>query len=272
MPQIFPIPKTRDLPPSNARKNGRNAPIFTQLTPRFRCPASGFSLVELLVVIGLIVLIAGFASSALRGIAEGNSHQKALIGISSALENARQSAVANGTYTWVAMSNERDPESRQNVVTVATLASKDGTRGSSVADPSNVRLLSKIEKFESVVLDDDPPSSSRLRLPNVNSVPASPSESQFQPDSKDLSNDYSKLQFNWVVMFTPRGEAVVDANPASGQSDADGDSIDLVEAIDFAVIPSRGENPSPIEEKSAAAIRINGLTGQVDVYQAQAGS
>lgn len=233
--------------------------------------AHGFSLVEVLVVIGLIVLIAGFSSSALRGIAEGNSHQKALIGISAALEGARQSAIANGTYTWVAMSSERDPQSNQNVVTVATFASKDGTRGPSVASSSNLKLLSKVEKFESVVLDDNPPSSSRLTLPDLISSPASPSQSGFSPvksDSTDLAADYRKLTYNWVVMFTPRGEAVVDANPSSGQNGADGDTIDLVEAIEFAVIPSRGESPSNTEEKSAAAIRVNGLTGQVDVYQA----
>lgn len=246
--------------------------MITPVRTRRQPAASGFSLVEILVVIGLIVLIAGFSSSALRGIAEGNSQQKALIGISAALEGARQSAVANGTYTWVMMSSERDPESNQNIVTVATLASKDGTRGLSVASPSNVKLLSKVEKFESVILDDNPPSASRLTLPNVNGMPASPSESQGPLESNDLSADHTKLTFNWIVMFTPRGEAVIDANPASGQDGADGDSIDLVEAIDFAVISSRGERPSSAEEKAAAAIRVNGLTGQVDVYQAQAGS
>lgn len=230
----------------------------------------GFSLVEILVVIGLIVLIAGFSSSALRGLAEGNSQQKALIGIAAALEGARQSAVASGTYTWVAMRSE--PDKNQNVITVATFASKDGTRGPSVLDEANVKLLSKVERYESVKLEDAVPSGTRLDLPNVNGSPKSPSESVFSPNSNDLPPDYKNTSFDWVVVFTPRGEAAVDANPPSGQDGSDADSLDLAEAIEFAVIPSRGTSPSPTEEKSAAAIRVNGLTGQVDVFQPQAGS
>ena len=228
----------------------------------------GFSLIELLTVTAIIVLVASFSTSALRGLAGGDNLQSAVIGISSTLEAARQAAIASGSYTWVAMSEERDPNADQPAVVVAAFTSKVGTRGADFRNGADMRLLSKVVKYDGVTLMTEPPGGSSLasQLPKVHSK-HSPSDSNFKPQSDDLPGPYRNVAFDWVVIFNPRGEAGIDSD--SGMQNADSDSIDLAEAVEFTVVSSKGDNPSSKEEKSAVTIRVNGLTGQVDVYQAE---
>lgn len=224
-------------------------------------------MIELLSVMAILALIAGFSASGLRNLAQGDHLQRAVIGISSALEAARQTAIARGTYTWVGFHCGKDASLGQNAVVVAAFASKTGTRGAGFINGKDVQLLSRVLKFDAVTLQDAPPSGSAVTLPAVSSK-STPADSSFKPQSDDLPTAYKGMDFDWVVIFNPRGEAAVDQD--TGMDEADAESLRRTEAIDFAVVPSKGAAPSSLEEKSAEAIRVNGLTGKVDVYRAEA--
>lgn len=237
--------------------------FLKSMNPSVECRKSaGFSLVELLVVIALIILIAGFATSGMRGLVEGDRLSKALIGISGAMEIARQTAISRGTYTWVGMNSEADPKTGQNTITVATFASEDGTRAGG-SDLTKMQVISKAMPYDSVILLPNQPAGNKLdasKLPDVGNAP-DPSQSTFHPKSKDLPSRLSNLNFNWVVVFTPRGEACIDKGGGT-----DGDSLSLTQAIRMWVSGSKGHSPSAVESKAASMIQVNGITGQVDVF------
>lgn len=255
----------RSIPPGNLRFSLKFA-TADPVSPSFKRTARGFSLVEIMVVTSIIVLLLGFSTSAFRNVTQGDARERAVVGISSAFEAARQHAVTKSTYTWVAMHSGENRYAKQNVVTVATFASVDGTRGPSVGNPENVRLLAKVETFEGVDLLENLPSGTSTYLPPVASI-ESPKKSNFPLRSNDIPREYADLEFDWIVMFTPRGEAVIDRGPASGQPGADADSVDLSDTVQLVVISRKGKSSSEQESKSAMTLRLNSLTGQLTVFR-----
>src|SRR5436309_1401865 len=88
-----------------------------------------FSLMELMVVIGVVVIVAGLLAPAMTGIKGGADVTNAAYAIKGALEQARTYAMANNTYTWVGFagsvgSNVTDVTGQ---VSLAVVASNDGT-------------------------------------------------------------------------------------------------------------------------------------------------
>ena len=100
----------------------------------------GFTLVELLIVVGIIGLLLVLIAPAFTSIKSGSDFSSAVNGISDVLENARTYAKANRTYVFVGLAevdSSIDPGASPQVTTgatpygrvaVAVVASKDGTR------------------------------------------------------------------------------------------------------------------------------------------------
>jgi hypothetical protein len=131
-----------------------------------------------------------------------------------------------------------------------------------------MRLLSKIEQYDSVELGEEKPSGNQLELSNLVDVGASPStpkQSSFRPTSASIPPRLKNLAFDWVVIFTPRGEACVDADPATSGT-SDGDDLKPTKAIRMWVTSVKGSEPSNLENKSASLVQLNGITGEVDVF------
>src|SRR2546423_3349041 len=113
-----------------------------------RCPvakerahrSSGFTLLELLIVIGIIGLLLVLIAPAFTTMKSGSDFTNAIYGVQGVLENARTYAKANNTYVFVGFAevdSSVDPSVSPQVtlgaapygrVTVAVVASKDGTR------------------------------------------------------------------------------------------------------------------------------------------------
>src|SRR5213083_674459 len=91
---------------------------------------SAFTLLELLIVIGIIAVLLVLIAPALTTIKSGTDVTSAAYTIKGVLDTARTYAKANNTYTWVGFTGSIGPNAPQNIsgqVKVAIVASKDGT-------------------------------------------------------------------------------------------------------------------------------------------------
>ena len=136
--------RTPGSPPVNCRFPALNLrryfPAFT--LPRQRDPESirGFTLLELLIVVGIIATLLVLIAPAFTNMKTGADFTNAVYGIQGLLENARTYAKANNTYVFIGFAEVEssvDPSVNPQVTTgpapygrvaVAVVASKDGTR------------------------------------------------------------------------------------------------------------------------------------------------
>src|SRR6184192_2256299 len=103
---------------------------------------AGFTLLELLIVIGIIALLLVLLAPAFTTIKSGTDVTSAAYTIKGVLDTARTYAKANNTYTWVGFFEEDVSQPSTNPATAGTgrivmsvVASKDGT---SIYDPTNL--------------------------------------------------------------------------------------------------------------------------------------
>src|SRR5438105_6354918 len=105
--------------------------------------ASAFTLLELLIVVGIIAVLLVLIAPAFTTIKGGNDVTSAAYTIKGVLDQARTYAMANNTYTWVGFYEENtvNPASPNSStpaigrVIMSVVASKDGT---SAYDPNNL--------------------------------------------------------------------------------------------------------------------------------------
>jgi prepilin-type N-terminal cleavage/methylation domain-containing protein len=104
--------------------------------PTGQCIQAGFTLLELLIVVGIIGLLMVLIAPAFTNMKSGSDFTNAVYGIQGVLENARTYAKANRTYVFVgfaevdsSVDSSASPQLAGNGrVAVAVVASKDGTR------------------------------------------------------------------------------------------------------------------------------------------------
>src|SRR5947208_9250244 len=119
-------------------------PGLTSLKQRER--VSAFTLLELLIVIGIIAILLVLIAPAFTNLKSAGDVTSAAYTIKDVLDTARTYAKANNTYTWVGFYEEDVSQPSTNPATAGTgrivmsiVASKDGTR---VYDPSNLTTIS----------------------------------------------------------------------------------------------------------------------------------
>src|SRR5215472_9483559 len=120
----------------------RKRSAFTLVEQRER--ASAFTLLELLIVVGIIGLLLALIAPAFTSIKGGTDVTSAAYTIKGALDTARTYAKANNTFTWVGFMEvdaSQNPSVSPQVigigrVAVAIVASKDGTRGYDMTPPN----------------------------------------------------------------------------------------------------------------------------------------
>jgi prepilin-type N-terminal cleavage/methylation domain-containing protein len=224
-----------------------------------------FSLVEMLVVISIMAILTAIAAPSLMGPTSSGRMNKNLLKLSGLLEEARQYAIAQNTYVWVAFEPGTDATGAKTL-SVALVASNDGTDPASPSSWSGnsygtvpsaqMGLVSKIVTLNQFSLSDAGTYGTAI-LP---SLPATPTPVSSPANSlASNSSGFFNLQipgtsglqtFTEAVEFTPTGEARNGSNP-----------VDLVE-LDCQ--PQRGTSS---DTNNVAVIRVNGLTGESIIYR-----
>ena len=105
----------------------------------------GFSLVEILVVVAIMVIVIALSMGAMNGLKGAGDATKSVYDIKGTLDQARAYALANNTYVWVGFFEEDGSKTSTSPATsgtgrvvIATVASKDGTR---IYDPTSPPAL-----------------------------------------------------------------------------------------------------------------------------------
>jgi type II secretory pathway pseudopilin PulG len=255
--------------------------------PKLRERLSAFTLLELLIVVGIIGLLMVLIAPAFTSIKGGTDVTSAAYTIKGVLDTARTYAKANNTYTWVGFYEEDVSGSSTSPATAGTgrivmsiVASKDGTMLYTVplassftidAPPNQTALIQvgKLVKIDNLHLKTfSAPTSTPPPLDTFDTRPAPTLTAQIgdtTPATPYLSFHYpvggSQYAFTKVIQFTPHGEGVVDNSTyfASGAT--------LAPISEIGVEPTHGSAVTSSTPANVVAIQFTGLGGDVKIYR-----
>jgi Tfp pilus assembly protein FimT len=260
-----------------------------------------FTLLELLIVVGIIGLLLVLLAPAFTNLKSGSNFTNAVYGIQGVLENARTYAKANRTYVFVGFAevdSSVDPSISPQVTTgtapfgrvaVAVVASKDGTRQFAYAasgqgsdwtanysNGANLTAIGKLQRYDNLHFLVDFPSWLPSAHPNSNMARFQPTGPPYSlggdwsgitpatPFSWPLGSSLNNGQYNFtrVIYFDPTGTARI-------ATSTNADAIAQVMEIDLQ--PSNGTRvpavPSNQDVGNQAAIQIAPMSGEVRVYR-----
>jgi prepilin-type N-terminal cleavage/methylation domain-containing protein len=251
------------------------------------CRSSGFTLLELLIVVGIIGLLLVLIAPAFTTIKGGNDVTSAAYTIKGVLDTARTYAKANNTYTWVGFYEEDASQpsttpasSGFGRLVMSIVASKDGTM---IYDPTNLGQqnlttglspVGKPVKIDNVHLwtHTDAPSGTGSTFdtrPNVASVycigDVSPVSST-TPFQYPVGNPAPSAQYSFVkvVQFSPRGDARINNSTINGSGT---EIFPLQTAAEIAVEPTHGAAVPASLPADLVAVQFTGVGGNVRIYR-----
>jgi Tfp pilus assembly protein FimT len=254
--------------------------------PKQRERASAFTLLELLIVVGIIGLLLVLIAPAFTYIKGGTDVTSAAYTIQGVLDTARTYAKANNTYTWVGFFEENAPDPSQSPavsgtgrIVMSIVASNDGTIA---YDPTNLgqqdlttklTQVGKLTKIDNVHLwtHADTPlgtGSTFDTRPNVASTycigDTSPSNST-TPFQYPVGNPAPAAQYTFVkaVQFSPRGEARINNSTANSGVEF----FPLQTAAEIAIEPTHGATAPASVPANVVAIQFTGIGGNVRIYR-----
>ena len=193
-----------------------------------------FTLIEMLVVMGIIAILMVLLAPAFTSIKSAGDVTGAAYTIKGVLDTARTYAKANNTYTWVGfleenVSNPLSPNPDAPAIgrlVMSIVASKDGTtaydpNNLATINPTNLIQVGKLIKIENVHLATFPdgsgtgttfdtrPAATYDTARIGDTTPPNPSLTPFQ---YPVGNPAPPIQYTFVkaVQFSPGGEARID--------------------------------------------------------------
>jgi type II secretory pathway pseudopilin PulG len=265
--------------------------------------SSAFTLLELLIVVGIIAILFVLIVPAFTTIKSGTDITSAAYTIKGVLDTARTYAKANNTYTWVGFYEEDVTQSSTNPATPGTgrvvlsiVASKDGT---TVYNPSNpgsidptrliqVGKLVKIDNFHLPIFNPGlstgdtfdtrpwpsptptPANDSRFGEINLSGTQSAPTSNTQFPFQYPVGSPAPQAQypFQKTLQFNPRGESTINSGFGVG-----GTTYAVKSIVEIGLIQTHGNvvpTPTPTAGNyvgNVAAIQISGFGGNVRIYR-----
>jgi prepilin-type N-terminal cleavage/methylation domain-containing protein len=212
----------------------------------------GFSLVELLVVMAVLVVMLSLAGPAMNALKGANDVNQAAADLSSTLEQARAYAMANNTFTYVGFYQDETDGVKTKL---AVFASKDGTRDSSAANLQQVSRVKALENAKFAKLDTYPDDYQNDKRPTDPSV-----VEKIADTNKGITlstTGSNSINFDYVLRFAPSGLAQADNLQPTQPDNPKG-------YYEIALRQTRGKAEMP---GNSAVVQVSGLTGAVQTYR-----
>ena len=234
--------RIRTFAPCPDRKRSIHAASGLQpLTSAERCLTNvrGFTLFELMIVMGIIAVLLVLIAPAFTTIKRGADVTSAAYTIKGVLDSARTYAKANNTYTWVGfyeenVSNPVSPNTNtppNGRIIMSIVASKDGTNVGTTnpIDPTKLVQVGKLTKIENVHIANDLPSpTATLPGSTFDSRPALVSSTYSIGNTANSTTPFQyplagTLQYTFLkaVQFSSDGEACVNNSTNAVQTAAE---------------------------------------------------
>ena len=262
---------------------------FSQRKQRDPESVRGFTLLELLIVMGIIGLLLVLMAPAFTYIKGGTDVTSAAYTIKGALDTARTYAKANNTYTWVGFFEEDASLSSTNPATLGTgrivvsiVASKDGTEVYTCCpilspaidmdtDGTKLFQVGKLIKLENMHLRTFANGlGTGETFPNRPAIPGgSPDNAKIGDTSPDPSLRYfhypptvpeasRQYKFEKMIQFSPRGEC----RPQN-------DNYEMRAVIEVGLQQTHGVSAPALAlpDPKDCAIQLTGFGGNTKIYQ-----
>jgi prepilin-type N-terminal cleavage/methylation domain-containing protein len=228
---------------------------------------SAFTLLELLIVIGIIAVLMVLIVPAFTTIKSGTDVTSAAYTIKGALDTARTYAKANNTYTWVGFAGSIGPNTPPDLITgqvkMAIVASKDGTNlwsGNNMLPADKLTQVGKMITLDNIHIGDTgQPQNDGTEFESRENVDSNHriSTSANTPYPFTVQGQ----SFNKWIQFSPRGEALVH-----------GGGFSIVKAAEVGVLPTHGNALAVTQSGNlwlgnVVAVQIGGFTGDVRIYR-----
>lgn len=240
-----------------------------------------FSLIELLVVMGIVAMLSVLVVPAVIGLKSAGDVTNAAYTVSDVLQQARSYALANNTYAWVGFFEEDASQpsmtpARVGIgrIVLSVVASKDGTQiypgslssGSGAIDPRRLTQVGKLIRIDNMHLasfddgtgrgttfDARPP----VRLSTARIGDDTPPDPSLSPFQYPVGNPAPTAQYTFTkaVQFGPRGEARINNN-----------NFSLKPVAEVGLRPARGATVD-MNTPNVAAIQFTGIAGNISIFR-----
>lgn len=230
------------------QESGRDNVLFANATEHdcLRIQNGAFSLIELLVVMAIIGLLAGFAIPAFNSIGQARGVTEAAYQLASSIELARSEAVSRQTFVWLGMQNQTNAGGLD--LRLGLVYSKDGS--STNTFPNNLQPIGRSLLIQRVGLTAATTGDVGTNLGTLVDLAA------FSGGLKPFKIGQTDFSDGRTVTFTPLGEVTTNPSPDSTNGFDPRLAVVLCQA--------RG---TALNTNSAIAVVIDGSVGVPTIYQ-----